>query len=694
MIFQYTNTSRAIRSLFLPALAIATAMLPASATAGDPPRPCLAPELLDNNDMLDNPVSFTIEGNFVYIIDEYGDQLTVLYRALPGFPILSTTEFILPDAQSITIHGDYAYIISYDTLHVYNIEEPLDPWFIREYPLETYEENPVYIHGDYMYINEFVFNISRPAAPVVDAELIESDMHGIIHIDDTNNIAYSTELAILDITDPLNPTVISESITGADTTEYNPPFFYSSHNNEISIHELTSPTSIEPRLNYGVDHTDYAFKGSIGFFVDGDTTQIIDLSNPSDPLVLENFDSLKEIDPYSHIQLIDNTFYMMDDDRNFSSFDIPTNPIATYDTPGEANEIEIVYLETDFGPEKLALIADGLAGMHIFDIDDPNNPQILSTFQTNNEAIALDVSGSIAYIASHQAGLDIVDFSDPYNPVLLANFDTGRTTRDVEIRGSLAYAVDRIDGLNIIDISEPTNPTLVSITNTDGWAEDITLHENLAIVPHAQFDLQIFDISDPSNPQVISTITPLDQSIGIDTALVRNDLLYTCENSGGIRIWDFTNPAAPSELTTINTNTGTQPGFAHELAFHNSIMILANGSAGLSIYNNADPLNPDFMFEYDANLFSGTSSFRRIAIDDATLFTTVSFGGFRIFNIFDCTSPCPVDFDNDSELGFFDISYFLSAHMKENPAGDFNNDGRFNFYDISEFLTQFAQGCP
>jgi len=55
---------------------------------------------------------------------------------------------------------------------------------------------------------------------------------------------------------------------------------------------------------------------------------------------------------------------------------------------------------------------------------------------------------------------------------------------------------------------------------------------------------------------------------------------------------------------------------------------------------------------------------------------------------------CPADFNNDNELNFFDISAFLSAFTKSDPAADFNTDMDFNFFDISAFLSAYGAGCP
>ncbi|MBO6513603.1 MAG: hypothetical protein JJ974_06550 [Phycisphaerales bacterium] len=62
----------------------------------------------------------------------------------------------------------------------------------------------------------------------------------------------------------------------------------------------------------------------------------------------------------------------------------------------------------------------------------------------------------------------------------------------------------------------------------------------------------------------------------------------------------------------------------------------------------------------------------------------------------DCNLPveCPVDYNNDGVLDFFDISAFLAFYANEDVQADLNNDGAWDFFDISTFLTLFSAGCP
>ena len=55
---------------------------------------------------------------------------------------------------------------------------------------------------------------------------------------------------------------------------------------------------------------------------------------------------------------------------------------------------------------------------------------------------------------------------------------------------------------------------------------------------------------------------------------------------------------------------------------------------------------------------------------------------------------CPVDFDLNCVVNFFDVRAFLDLFLAQDPAADFNGDGLFNFVDVSDFVDAFVAGCP
>jgi len=692
------NSFARLLAITLLALALST-----SANADDHDKSCYDPQILDSNDQFTNPTFLKINNGLAYIIDNNQSDLVVVDLQAPGFPTLSrTSEF--NSLNNITFNGNTAYLSfgSPDTLSdqhfaVWDIEDPTDPWFIRPYDTSSTSTRLLVHNNTLFHSANLTMNVARQRAPRIEQSIFPNLPGTILHT--INNTAYTNRLATLDITDTANIIELTPPLFGmfADQIISHSNIIFARSESLITIYDHSNPTNlIETNTIDLPGVTDFVLRTFILFATTPDGIQVFDVSNPNSPFQIATYPVQFGLVSPTQIELVGNTFYTLDSLNNLASFNFKTNPIATHATSDIAYEIKLA------GPlNNLALLATD-AGMDIFDISNPQLPTLLSTFPTNNTAVGIDAVGSIAYIATHQAGLDIVDFSDPSNPTLITNFDSGRSTQDVQIIDNLAYVVDRIDGLNILDITDPAAPQLISITDTPGWASDITIYQNdtqrLAIIPHERFDLQILDVTDPSTPTIISSFTPLNTTgTGISTATVHNGLLYTGETSEGYRVFEFSNPAFPVELATINTNTPSEGQFAHNITIQGSRLYLANGSAGFSIYDNTDPLNPNLILNHPARASGGglpTSSYRRTILRDNLAYTAVFGGGFRIIDPLGCFVPCTPDFNNDGSLNFLDISAFITALDSQDPTADINADGRWNFFDISTFLTLFAQGCP
>jgi glucose/arabinose dehydrogenase len=78
--------------------------------------------------------------------------------------------------------------------------------------------------------------------------------------------------------------------------------------------------------------------------------------------------------------------------------------------------------------------------------------------------------------------------------------------------------------------------------------------------------------------------------------------------------------------------------------------------------------------------------FQLTVTDGGGLSTTRS-----VFMYPDC---CPVDFDGNGQVDFFDYLDFTALFAVEDPAADFNGDGTIDFFDYLDFSAAFDRGCP
>jgi hypothetical protein len=90
------------------------------------------------------------------------------------------------------------------------------------------------------------------------------------------------------------------------------------------------------------------------------------------------------------------------------------------------------------------------------DISDINHPQELDPIETPGDVTDLVIQGDRLLIADGSAGLIIYDVSDPNSPVELASLDTSGFVYQIAVVGTRVYIVDSSEGLLVVDADDPT----------------------------------------------------------------------------------------------------------------------------------------------------------------------------------------------------------------------------------------------
>ena len=83
--------------------------------------------------------------------------------------------------------------------------------------------------------------------------------------------------------------------------------------------------------------------------------------------------------------------------------------------------------------------------------------------------------GKYAYLADGAAGLKVYDISKPASPTLVATCDTPGTAKDVSVVGRYAYVADGASGLQVVDVADPTRPRIVGALPTPSAAEHVAM---------------------------------------------------------------------------------------------------------------------------------------------------------------------------------------------------------------------------
>lgn len=182
----------------------------------------------------------------------------------------------------------------------------------------------------------------------------------------------------------------------------------------------------------------------------------------------------------------------------------------SFDRPFELGRLEFPYVSTVAASGDFAYLGTTTNGgiLQVVDVSVPAKPVLRGSLAlpTINR---LQVHGHYVYAADELAGIHIVDVSDPDQPVEVQLWNDGcadlggYTARDIELNaaGSLAV-VGCPTGLHILDLSRPASPTRVGGYAAEWAAARVAIEGDRAWYADAN-GLKAFDISTPSAPVLV-----------------------------------------------------------------------------------------------------------------------------------------------------------------------------------------------
>lgn len=121
---------------------------------------------------------------------------------------------------------------------------------------------------------------------------------------------------------------------------------------------------------------------------------------------------------------------------------------------------------------------------------------------------SVDAVGTRVFVAGEGQGLLVYDISNPSNPTLLSSFDTDGKVRAVTVRNGFAFISDGFTGVKVVDVQDPVHPSLWGYYNTPGfpWDEQsVTVNENTIFVADGEGGLSILGVMDVKPPSVFIT---------------------------------------------------------------------------------------------------------------------------------------------------------------------------------------------
>ncbi|MFN0067318.1 MAG: Ig-like domain-containing protein [Limisphaerales bacterium] len=303
---------------------------------------------------------------------------------------------------------------------------------------------------------------------------------------------------------------------------------------------------------------------------------------------------------------------------------VATGVIGGADTPGTAVDICV--------QGNTAMVADGAAGVTLFDIRRPQQPVALAQVDTPGYARAVACAGDFVFVADGAAGLAILDVGSPA---------AARVTRSIGF-GAEALAVTAVNGLAVVGLADgriivvdPGTGRVNAVANAGARVSDLVVADGVLwaatqnalasfallpgadrLVPQGSAPLQFFpegitgrrrlfvadgrafvtsypgyEVFDVANP-----LAPVRRGDAVDRG--PNSFKQIVPNGGGlgvaavgvnprddgtqdVSLYDVRQDAATTNfLATLPT-----PGIAHALALHRGLAFVADGAAGLQVVN-------------------------------------------------------------------------------------------------------------
>ncbi len=293
--------------------------------------------------------------------------------------------------------------------------------------------------------------------------------------------------------------------------------------------------------------------------------------------------------------------------------------VASADTAGTALD---VCVQGD-----RALIADGSAGVAIFNIFNPLQPMLIGQVDTPGTAQAIACWASLAAVADGSAGLAIVEVGAPANARIRHQLSFGAVASAVVIREGVAYVALGNGGVAVVDLGVGTELTrltglgdvddvsvqggnLFVLTGTElicyrDYFHGLQRRGSLAIAGQAaplESGRKLFvcgarayvgtftgwhhiDLSNADLPRLLGSPTGTQAAIH-DLAHDGNDLLVTIASFSGIGTL-----AVSSYDTSINSDTTRlltsfdTPGACRAVALSGGLAFVSDSNQGLQVLN-------------------------------------------------------------------------------------------------------------
>jgi hypothetical protein len=500
----------------------------------------------------------TVAGRYAYLSEDGFRVVDISNPAQPkAVGILSNAW-----AECISVRGTYAYLVSGAGLRVVDIANPAQPRLVGTYAPAGFAAK-VAVDGNFAYLAE------QPRWENQDG----------------NHIRYGGGLVVVDVTDPANPRLAGNLVTGDETY---PRDVFVSNNRAycangsagLQIVDVSNPTA--PKVIGGCSSNFYAqavtVSGRHAYLSAGDFgVKVVDISNPASPMLagfVETAGSAQDV------VVSGSNAYLADGTRGLHILDIrnPRLPTALGNYRGTAQSAVVAGSNVFLVP------------FQVLNVANPTQPKAVANLEEDDAGgTHVTLANSVVYLSGDYR-LRTVDVSDPVAPKLLATLPLrGSDDESLVVSALNAYVGCGSGGLQIYDVSVSAEPRRVGTYSSETSVRDVAVDGNFAYVSVSESPddqtldvagLEVIDLADLQRPVRISKVLlPVAEKV----ALMAGS--YACVTGDGLRVVDLGDSAQPVCVGQHQLGTGTSG--LHVLG---NLAYVAAGEYGLAIYRLAPQL--------------------------------------------------------------------------------------------------------
>jgi hypothetical protein len=534
---------------------------------------------------------------YVYVGDVYGFSIwDVSDINSPVMRSAIKTDRVYGYQERLYYRNGLVYVAAYSNgIQIIDVKDPDNPVLVGHTRTDAYAWDMA-LTEDAAYIMDFfsmaIIDIRRPEFPMKRKTMDKMFASGAAIRDNLLYLGYVDGLAILDISDPFDPTIISDwGPTGsgtAQTVSLLGNYACVGHGNYIEIYDISNvfqPVQISYFFPPGNPRKILAHNGYLYTVLDDAGYLVTNISDPGNP-VQETHVNTGVWGTRLNVIYNEGLLYLVDWSRGLVIYDTgqPDGLVElhTYSVPGSLRYCVI---------EGNHAYLVGQGEIQIVDVSDPENPEFLGNFHTSGRPyhVSVDTELSRLYMCDLY-GFFILDISDPSNiqregAIWLAKEGNPYAS---EVIGSYAFVANGWKGMKIIDISDPANPQLVHVWPGDNSKSYVMVQKKGGYLYflNPSRGIDIMDVSEPLDPQLSATI-PFDDGITVNDFVLKKNLLFLAAGINGVFVYDIQNPAEPVLVGYADT-----PGDTLGVEATDEIVFVAD-RYNLSVYDRL-PFEPDY----------------------------------------------------------------------------------------------------